>query len=92
MSNWEYPEHDPGLARFFASRKEEIDAAFVTMKARLIDNMCMYMGPPEPPAPRWSRRWWRARWYAVRSVTVRARRSVGMWVGGIDPRELDCDC
>lgn len=88
-----YFVEEDALGKFMAHQQAEIDAAFKTWgetlsRHMLIDNAAI---PWTPPA-RWSGRWWRAKWYVVRSALIGARRRVGLWVGGIRPEELDCDC
>lgn len=83
---------DPRLCDFLANMKAEVDGVYSAFYSRMGESYSMYLGPPSPPPTRWSRDWWRSKWRAVRSTIVKARRRFGLWVGGIDPSELDCGC
>lgn len=47
--------------------------------------------PPLPPV-RFSRARWLSKYNRVRWSLTAARRRVGLWIGGISPNELECDC
>lgn len=68
----------------------EIDAIYKDYGDRIAQHIFADRGgPPYVPPVRWTRRWWAARWLSLRWSVVTARRRVGLWIGGIDPSELE---
>lgn len=81
----------PTLTAFLADQKAEIDGMYETMQARITEHVFAGMSREYVPPKRWSAQWWRSKRYAVQSALTRARRRVGMWIGGIEPWELERD-
>lgn len=79
---------------FNIAYKNEIDALYAH-QSRMLNSYLLFGGgaytPPPPPA-RFSRAWWRMKYDLARWSLTAARRRVGLWVGGISPSELECDC
>jgi hypothetical protein len=77
---------------FAQNMQREIDALYGCFADAIAGQYANVESEPLPA--RWSRRWWRSKWYSARkkSAAVRARRRVGLWIGGISPSELECDC
>jgi hypothetical protein len=87
----DWPEHDAEVRAFIERNRLEMEAAYQACEERIARSLFAYSGEPYEPPKRWTREWWQHRWWAVRSATVHARRRVGMWIGGINPSELEGD-
>lgn len=78
---------------FFKQQSAEIDQLFKDYAEKLTAMLFNGEAWKPPPLPRrWSGEWWRMHARRVRWRLRDARQRVGLWIGGIDPAELDCDC
>lgn len=84
-------EARPQLEAFIASRTAEVDGMYANMQARITEHLFAGVSREYVPPKRWSAQWWRSKRYAAQSALTRARRRVGMWIGGIEPWELERD-
>lgn len=74
---------------FYERQKSEIDALYRQYAEKLsIDTGWKPASPPK----RWSSEWAAYKWRLLSYRLRAARRRVGLFIGGINPSELECDC